>query len=283
MKKVSFLVVIILFMSYLSHAKENVLFSASLYGTPLFYNSSKIKDKGYSTGIYGYVGVGLKHSIEFDFERTKIDYKDGSTLNQNDITAIYTFYPAYGFKIKGGFHYIISDDKLTDKGKVFILGAEKYSIYRWNAGIEGTVSLYQDYSPELTVYQISPYGGFYFGKYYKYGSFYTSLKGYFIKLSKDIGLGKNFNSVELNLSYFYKSFTGRVFGWFGKQSFAVRNGGFVVFNLSEKHKGGYGTSLSYRYKKLNTTLTAFKEIFEDIGYKNNASLTVILVNIGYTF
>jgi len=266
-----------------SYGKDNLLFSSFIYGTPLIYSDSNVKDKGYTAGFYGYLGFGLHHSFESDVEFTKIDYKDGSTLNQTDLTFIYTNYSLKNYRLKAGFHYIISDDRLTDRGKVFLLSAERYKLYRWNIGIEGTVSIYDNYNPELTVYQVCPKVGFYFGNYYRYGSFYSETKGYYINLSDDVGLGKNFYSVEENLFYYYKNWTGKIFGWIGKQSFAVRNGGFVVYNLSEKHKGGYGGSISYRYKKASASLTVFNEIFEDVGYNNNASLTVAVFNLGYRF
>jgi len=103
---------------------------------------------------------------------------------------------------------------------------------RYDAMIYGGSIHYSDSS----VFQISPKFGFYVGDYYSYGSFYLETRGYYIRLSDDVGFGKNFLSAEQKISYSYKNFVLSLSGWLGEQSFAVKNNGFVVYNLSEKYK-----------------------------------------------
>ena len=55
-------------------------------------------------------------------------------------------------------------------------------------------------------------------------------------------------SIDGNLRYYYKNYDFYIGAWIGDQIFAVRNGGFVVYNLTEKYKGGIYGGAGYTFK-----------------------------------
>ena len=103
-------------------------------------------------------------------------------------------------------------------------------------------------------------------------------------MSDEIGLGKqNFVSLQASVDYYYKSLTANAFVWSGEQVFAVRQGGFTVYNLSEKHTGGYGGSLKYAFgQSVAATVALFNEQFRDIGFVDDVSLTTLHLSLGFT-
>ncbi|RUM61576.1 MAG: hypothetical protein DSY66_01650 [Persephonella sp.] len=267
-----------------------IKYSASVYGTGLSYDKSLIKDNGYVVGVYGYMGIGYYHSLEIGLDYTHINYKNNNPdLDQTDLTFVYTNYYFTKTKLRMGFHYIDSDDKLSDGGYTVILGAYRYEPYKWNIGTDLFYSHYNDYinlngSKGLDVYQITPRIGFYFGNYYKYGSFYAELSGTYINHSDDVGFGKSFSSVEGSLSYFIKNYSFTLSAWSGERSFMVDKGGFVVFNLREKYK--YGVSLKGGMslnKNLGLSASVDYQKFEEIGNPNDVKILTYMVNLGYSF
>jgi len=281
---------------------EPVRYDAMIYGGSIHYSDSEIKDYGYYMGLYGYMGIGNHHSLEGGISYINIEYLDGENLNQFDFTALYTNYSTGNTKIKAGIHYIDSDDKATDDGIILFGGGEIYKQYKKNGGIDLAYSYYGNYSINktytymrgrftsttnstgLSVFQISPKFGFYVGDYYSYGSFYLETRGYYIRLSDDVGFGKNFLSAEQKISYSYKNFVLSLSGWLGEQSFAVKNNGFVVYNLSEKYKSGYSASLKYILNE-NASITAGinQDRFKEIGSTKTTKATSLFFIYGVTF
>ncbi len=287
-----------------AYGTEPVRFDAMVYGGSINYSNSEVKDYGYYLGLYGYIGIDNLHSLEGSINYTYIDYLNGSDLNQFDYTALYTNYSIPEVKIKAGIHYIDSDDKATDNGIVLFGGGEIYEPYKKNAGIDFAYSYYRDYnvaktstysfmrrrftsttnSTGLSVFQISPKFGFYIGDYYNYGSFYLETRGYYIRLSDDVAFGKNFFSVEQNVSYFYKNFVLSLSGWIGEQTFAVKKDGFVVYNLSEKYKSGFSASIKYIMdERSSVTAGVSQDRFKEIGSAKTTRATTLFFTFGVTF
>ncbi len=264
--------------------------STSIYSTGLSYDKSLIKDNGYVVGVYSYWGIGLQHSLEFGLDYTHIKYKNNQpNLDQTDLTFVYTNYSFPKIKAKIGFHYIDSDDKLSDGGYIVILGLERYEPYKWNAGVDLFYTKYGDYinlngSKGLDVYQITGKLGFSFGDYYRYGSFYLELLPSYISHSDNAGFGKSFSSLEGRLSYFKGNLSVVVSAWSGERSFFVDNGGFDVYNLMEKYK--YGTSLRVGYsfnQRLGVSATVGYQKFEEINNPKDVKITTYVLNLGYSF
>jgi hypothetical protein len=73
-------------------------------------------------------------------------------------------------------------------------------------------------------------------------------------------------------------------GWIGKEAFAVRNDGFVVYNKPEEQKGEYGLSINYILSKQSSLTAGFnKEFFSDVGEWNTATATRYSLMLGHTF
>jgi hypothetical protein len=284
--------------------RVDVLFN----GTLLNYQDSELKQDGTVGGVYLYVGNGLAHVIEGAFSRTRIDYRDGSNLRQVDLSAAYTHYFTRS-TLRAGGHMIDSTDPLTDGGTVVFGSAGLYVPYEWDVGVEVSRSSYPNYddsdspspSPSpgpspgpgpggrsgtdgLNVLQISPGAGVVWGDFERYGSFYATVRGYYIRLSKDVDLGdRTFVSVQASLDYYYKRVTVSGYVWRGAQAFAVRQGGFTAFNLPERHTGGYGGSLRYVLgSRAAATLGAYDERFRDIGVDTDVSTRVFILSLGFT-
>ncbi len=265
-------------------------FSSSIYGASLNYDSSNIRDNGYVSGIYGYLGIGWYHSLEFGLDYTHIKYKyNQPNLDQTDLTFIYTNYSFPKVKAKMGFHYIDSDDKLSDGGYTVILGLERYEPYKWNAGIDLFYTKYGDYinlngSKGLDVYQITGKLGFSFGNYYRYGSFYLELLPSYIGHSDNAGFGKSFSSLEGRLNYYISSFSFTLSGWTGERSFFVDKGGFVVYNLQEKYKYGVGAEMGYSInRQLGIRAGINYQNLKERNNPNDVKIMTYVLNLGYSF
>lgn len=260
-----------------------------LTGVRLGYAGSTLKESGEVVSAYGYLGNGLSHVVEGTGSLTFIDYRDGSRLEQIDVSGAYTHYFTNTLLRLGG-HVIESTDPLTDGGTVVFGSIGRYEPYRWSAGVEAALSRYPVYSDSLmssrglTVTQVSPSAGFSWGDGSGYRFFYATVQGYFIRLSRDVGLGgRSFYSTQASLSYTYRSATLSGFLWSGRQAFGVRQNGFTAYNLPELHTGGYGGSFRYVLTpKSAVTLGLYSERFRDIGFDDDLTSAVLLLSLGFT-
>lgn len=220
-----------------------------LHGSSLTYLDSQVKDKGYTAGAYGSFGADWTHLVEVGGTITNIEYLSGYTLEQTDLTAAYSRFWARGSARVGG-HVITSTDPLTDGGVVLFAGGSAYKVGAWSAGAEASLSNYSSFGDGLQVAQVAPSAGFTVGD--GAGTKFLSgvLKGYYIHLSDDLSEGtaleaQSFLSAEASLSLNAGPVTLSGFAWGGEQAFAVRQGGFLVFNVAELHTGGYGGGLRW--------------------------------------
>jgi hypothetical protein len=275
------------------NARAQTSTKTSLY--PYFgfldYGKTQAKSQASVTGIYGYYGRGANHSLEGDvsFMRIKYDYAGNAsdyTVTQADMTLVYANYALSNWKIRGGMHGIVSDDVLTDKAYVLFAGVSRYKTYSYEAGVEVYASVYGNYTPDaLHAVQVTATGGFYFGDFYKYGSFFARTRGHYIRLSDDVGFGeKSIGSIEQSLSYYRGPWTLEGYAWFGAQVFGVQNSGFVVKNLAEKHTGDVGGSVQYAFNdKWTAKLDASYGRFQELNQAGTSRLRRYLFMLGYTF
>jgi len=258
---------LLVLLSASSIAMAKTAISAMPYSAYINY-TSQTKDKAYVVGLYSSF-YSFPNKLEVGLENISIKYKNGAPdLDQNDFTAVYTRYIAKNYFVKGGLHYINSDDAPTNHGIVGILGVNYYKYLKYNLGLDVYYSKYKDYKPKsLKVLQLRPYVGFNFGNYYgKFGSFYLEADYNYIK-PKDAslyGFSSNYNSFGLKLTNYKGKFTTSVGGWAGKRVFAVDNGGFTVYNLGEIYKAGIFASVDYAVKptthvKLKYSYSKFEE------------------------
>ncbi len=264
-------------------AEKTRVDALAYYGTRS-YRSSDVKDDAELWGIYGYIGHGLNHLVEFEVDGATVEYDDGTQLRQWDYTTVYTNFSIPSWKLRTGFHALKSDDGFTDGGITGLVGAHYYVLGKWEAGVDGFVSRYEDYDPDLRVWQLSPHVGL---SLWRRGdaALTSDLWGHWIALNEDVGLGeRNFRSVEEKLSLIRGRARVSLSGWYGDQTFAVRDGGFTVYNLAEEHTGGFGVEFQYLVGSRSAVrLKATREYFEDFGSDEHSESDTVSVLFGHTF
>ena len=166
----------------------------------------------------------------------------------------------------------------TNGGVIGIFGAHFFED-KWEAGADLYVTHYQNFAPALTTTQLTPHIAF------PYGAGKGELRGYYIHSDSDLGLGKrDFLSIEGRVSQDVGKFNVGIYGWGGEQTFAVRNDGFIVFNLTEKHRAGYGGEANYKFTDHSKiTGRVGQELFSDFANQLNTQQTFFSVLFMHTF
>jgi hypothetical protein len=256
---------------------------ALFHGARLSYSDSRVKDDGYVLGFYGTFGKDLTHLVEVGATRTGIDYLDGFKLSQNELAAAYSRFGLRG-SARVGAHLLFSNDPLSDGGKVLFAGANAYEVGVWSLGAEGAWSTYPDFETGLRVAQVAPNAGFTLANASRTRFLGVSVRGYYIRLSEEIGLeDREFLSAEGTVSFTAGSLTVSAFAWGGEQAFAVRNGGFLVYNVAELHKGGYGGGFRWVLTP-RSALSAglYFEDFQDLDFSGDARSRTFTASFGIT-
>lgn len=254
------------------------------YGSSFSYLESQVKSSGYTGGFYGTFGARWKHLVEAGVARTRIEYRSGYVLEQHDLAGAYSHFWPRG-SARAGAHLILNNDPTSTNGGVVVFGgASAYRVGVWSAGVEAAFSAYPDYGAGLNVVQVAPSVGF--TTRLSPGETYLSglARGYSISLSDDVGLGsRSFLSGEGSISLSSGPWTVSGFGWGGEQAFAVRQGGFLVFNVAERHTGGFGGGIRWLLSpKAAASAGLYLERFEDLGPGSNAWTRTLAVSFGLT-
>ena len=100
------------------------------------YHGSTPKTYANLRGIYGYLGLGKTHALEGEVDYTRLDYDTLPRLRQWDATLAYANFSLPHVKLRAGVHYVTSDDRFTDQGRVFFAGMHYYQPLRWDAGAD---------------------------------------------------------------------------------------------------------------------------------------------------
>ncbi len=247
------------------------------YYSHLQYGSGSIKSHGDVAGVYGYASTTFD-LVEVGIEETAIYFRSGFRFRQGDYTVIWNNYNIQDFRLRAGIHYMSNNDPLTNAGVIGILGAH-YTQDRWEVGADYYVTNYQKYTPNLTVNQFSPRIAF------PYGTAKGELRGYYIHTNSNLGLGKrDFLSLEGRMSQDIGKVNVGAYGWGGEQTFAVRNDGFVVYNLAEKHRAGFGGEASYKFTEHSKiTGRIGQELFSDFTSQSKTQQTVLSLLFLHTF
>ena len=267
----------------------------ALYGTYINYGGSGLKDYGWVGTGYLAIGDGKEHTFQLGYAYTKIKYKNEPDLNQNDITVAYSntngILKNHTFTFGG--HYISSDDELTDRGfTLFFDGTHSsYSkTYPYYFNWAGGIGLYYTRYPntvDFYTFQATPHATFRLFSDYRRGALYLDLAGYGIHVDKSsrLGLSKsNYYSGEAALRYYYGNYDLKVGGWVGQQVFAVKKGGFVVYNLAEKYKGGAFAEVGYTFKNgLRLSFNAEYNRYKELETGDDVDQTVFTLSLGYRF
>ncbi|NPA40496.1 MAG: hypothetical protein GXO57_08665 [Thermodesulfobacteria bacterium] len=246
------------------------------YTTYINYRNSSIKNYGIAVTAYLSLWHGYFDDFQFGAGYTYIKYKNQPNLKQKDFTFAYsnTNTILKNHVITCGFHYISTTDDLTDNGKVGFLDIthywlDKYRLFKANLGLGLYYSFY-NHSTNFQVFQLLPHTSIKVFSTLKEGTLYVDLAGYYIRVSKSKELQlskKNYFSFGADARYYYGRTYFGIGGWIGDQIFAVKSGGFVVYNLTEEYRGGayFETGYTFKnglYSSLKFEVTSYKEAGE---------------------
>lgn len=245
----------------------------------LDYGGSSVKRNGIAAGLYA--SYGRINLYEFSAENTHVNYRTGEDLDQQDYTLAYTHFGIPNWKFRVGSHLIGSSDDFGNGSWILFGGAHYYALNRFDLGADYYHSQYTDGATTLNVDQVTPQLAF---EQYLDAVTKTRLEvvGHFIAVDQDLGLGRQqFYSFEPRWRVDRDRWGIAAFGWTGRQTYAVRRDGFVVFNLAEEHRGGYGVDFVYRPGlRTQITLRAANEIFSDFGtgLETHASIVALMAS-----
>jgi len=276
--------------------KASAKYYSALYGTYMDYSSGN-KTSGLSSSFYIssgniYQTTSLGISVTRAKERNLVtsagngkqsSFLDTNYIDQLDFTVLYSntgeILEKHTFSF--GFHYIKTDDILTDEGKIVYFDGTYFVPYRWNVGVETVYSFY----PSTDVIQVAPHMGKYF--YKDENRFYTWVKSYciFLENSEDLSVSDSFYfSAEAGLSLYRENYDLGLTVWVGRQILTVKNSGFTVYNLSDVYKGGItaegGYSLNKNYR-IGATISVNRFEYPDTG--ENAFQTTFTTYLGYSW
>ncbi len=257
----------------------------SLYGSYVNFGGSDVKDDGWAATAYLNLSDRQVHALELGLTQTRINYDTLPDLDQTDFTLAYTNTGQIlkNHAIRLGFHYISSDDDLTDQGKIYFAKVTYFRPAEWNAGLEIDYSDYSDSNVDLDVFQIRPHYGFFFSAFGR--RLYSETRFYYIHKDKDVGVSMdNYYSLEQVFTYTVGNMDYKLAGWVGQQIFAVKNEGFVVYNLADRYLGGLEAEVGYRLENnLRLALNLNQQWLEHVGYGDKASQTIVTVSLGGSF
>jgi len=277
----------LLALSIFSARAENLWrIDAVPYYAYVFYDDTSVKDNGHLAGTYLYMGYGLNHLLEAEYDYTYLDFDGSASLTQHDLSATYNNFSKKNWKFRFGGHYMTGDDAPTDGAWLAWAGAHYFVPSNWDLGIDFYYSDYSDFTPSMNVFQVTPHYGFNFLKSLK-TMFRSDTTYYHIQLSDEVGLGrKSFHSLDERITLYAYPWTFSIGGWIGKQTFAARNGGFTVYNLSEEHTGGVSGDIRFVFNETTKSAITFrvtKEEFNDFGSGSEAGSTMFQVLYGFSF
>lgn len=245
-------------------------YSIMPYYSDMGYDAS-LKDRGHMWGVYSFLATG-DHEFEIGAEYLDIKFHDGSAVTQTDLAGAWNWYFLDNWKSRIGTHVIDSSDTLTDNGWVAFAGLSQYETGQWEAGLDMYVSHYEDYLPAVTLYQFVPNVR---STLAEFNEFKLSGEGfiYYIYSDEEIGLGQHsFWSTEGRLYLERGPVTLMLYGWAGQQTFAVRNDGFILYNLNELHEGGYGAEFRLKLDDISEFRVKMGiERFEDFSTRISAN------------
>ena len=255
----------------------------AVYYAYLDYHGTASKDYAHSAGLYTSLGFGTAHLFEAEADYIHKFYRGFPLLQQWDTTVAYANFSIPRVKLRFGGHYVASQDPFTDQGWVAFGGAAYYLPGRWEAGVDGYFSQYPKFQDHLEAIQLVPHFGLTLWRGANH-AWNNGLRGYWIHLNRDFLGGRDFFSLEDRLSLSWRRWTFAAFGWAGEQVFAVRNDGFALYNLGEKHEAGYGAEVRYDFTDhFAIMVRASREHFRDLAATPNATSDLYLAMLTLKF
>jgi len=254
------------------------------YHLPIIYKDSGVRENSSLTGIYGAFQSDLNNRFELAIDYSDLNYISNFKIKQYDFTFAYTNESIPEWKFRAGGHYIISDDALTDQAFVLFAGVSKYRFRSWDVNIDAYYSNYNNYIPSFNAIQLSPGFGLTFPFDRTQGIYINSTANYILLNKRIISDKRNYFSLRETLTYYKNRFSISAYVLFGEQKFAVRQNGFLVYNVADLMKNGYGASITYSFTR-NFFLKGGVEFdkFDEEAYGTSATSTKFIILAGFNF
>ena len=228
-----------------------------IFTTTPYYSYTKYSDqfKENSNGMGIYASLyNYPHQVEFSIDYTNIKFKQNiPKYEQTEMTGVYSYFLNKNLFLKGGLHFVASDYRPSNEGLATIISGADYKLDNSNYGLELFYSNYAKYTPKsLKITQAHPYFKYHFSPKDKiFGSFDLMADFNYIKPSKSYlyqDVKDSYGSTGLKLTNSNGNWSTSVEKWIGKRAFALEDGGFTLYNLSQIYTGGYGAGITYHIK-----------------------------------
>ncbi|HET56480.1 MAG TPA: hypothetical protein ENN33_14875 [Ignavibacteria bacterium] len=280
MNRLSKLILMLIFASALNAQSVTIM----PYHLPINYKDSGVRENSSLTGIYGAFQSDLNNKFELALDYSDLNYISNFKIKQYDFTFAYTNESIPGWRFRAGGHYIISDDDLTDQAYVLFAGVSKYRFRSWDVNIDTYYSNYNNYTPSFNAVQLSPGFGLTFPFDRTQGIYINSSANYIMLNKRIISDKRNYFSLQETLTYYKNRFSISAYVLFGEQKFAVRQKGFLVFNVADLMKNGYGASITYSFSR-NFFLKGGVEFdkFDEEAYGTSATSTKFIILAGFNY
>jgi len=229
--------------------------------------------------------------IEMGYENLKLDYNSTSAvkdLNQDDFVLSYSQLVTPSKKIKGAFHYILSNNKQSDNAKVIFVDLQHFKKNKFDIGLELAYSSYDKSAVADDVRQAKLYYGMTFGDYK------STMGRYIVKIGATMisseytdsnsSLDTTLNSYDLSITQHKGNFTNKLTWWDGDRLNAVKDDAFTVQNLNELYTTGLTLSTKYAIDRdMGLIVSYSKESFLDLDVNIKDKSERFLFSFSYIF
>ena len=256
----------------------------STYGGYLAYQRAALKRHATLFGASGVLSPDPARVFEGGVDHIDIARRFLPHLRQTDATFAYANYFIPGLKLRLGGHYVATDDAPTDGGWSLFGSADYFFPQRFLAGAQLAYTRFTDFSPRLEIVQLTPRLSATLWRDLD-RSLSADLRAHWIHLGEKVTAGRtDFFSIEPRLTLTWERCTLGLFGWAGNQSFALRNDGYTLFNLAERHLAGFGGDLRYALTpRAALALRYAREEFRELGAANTAAANSFLGTLAVSF
>lgn len=256
----------------------------STYGGYLAYQRAALKRHATLFGASGVLSHDPARVFEGGVDHIDIARRFLPHLRQTDATFAYANYFIPGLKLRLGGHYVATDDAPTDGGWSLFGSADYFFPQRFLAGAQLAYTRFTDFSPRLEIVQLTPRLSATLWRDLD-RSLSADLRAHWIHLGEKVTAGRtDFFSIEPRLTLTWERCTLGLFGWAGNQSFALRNDGYTLFNLAERHLAGFGGDLRYALTpRAALALRYAREEFRELGAANTAAANSFLGTLAVSF
>jgi len=260
-----------------------------------------IKNSSKLGGIYTNIGT-LNYLLEFNYSYLNTEYKTQITdinLEQNDFTLNYASYnPSFMYKF--GVHYTNTNDIVLGNAIVLVgsVGGYTYKWYdKYSYGLDMYYSFYKNGRDEQTklfdanfnyikgsftnIIQFSPYFS-----YFDSISINTSNLIY-INLDYQYAFNyvqKNYLSVNIGDTFYYKSFFLDVSGYKGEMRSGVKNGGLAVYNSLNLMKYGAMLKVGYYLTPAFVANVSYStNLYQEYSLNEDTLNSIAVASLSYRF